>query len=174
MMRRFLIVCLTIIFFAGLNHIPVQASSSDGIESLIKALSSDDARTRGEAAKALGNKGIEAKDAVPMLIKILDDDHPRVTGESAGAIGEILGWSWDGEPQNYGLHVDDAVDGLIKTLKHPFTVVRTMAALSLGKMGPNAIAAVPALKELINDGDTSVSNAAKTSLQIIQDKYLDQ
>lgn len=80
-MKKLLIVCLAIIFFAGLNHVPAQASSSDGIESLIKALSSDDARTRGEAA---------------------------------GAIGEILGWNWHGEPQNYGLHVDAAVAGLIK------------------------------------------------------------
>ena len=169
MMKKFLIVCLAIIFFAGLNQVPAQASSSDGIKSLIKALSSDDARTRGEAAKALGDRGLSAKAAIPMLIKLLKDDHPRVHGEAAAAIGYILEWDRSGKPQDYGRHVDDAVAGLIESLNDSYPVIRTMAALSLGRMGPNAIAAVPALKNTVNDSEVSISNAAIISLQLIKD-----
>jgi hypothetical protein len=142
------------------------------IAELIKSLGDSDARTRGEAAEELGALGLLAKDAVPALTKALDDAVARVRGNAAGALGQILEQDISGENvRDRGPYLDQAVAGLSKSLGDEESAVRTMAALSLGQIGPAAAAAVPALSKAIDDPEASVRNAAQTSLALIRNDF---
>lgn len=162
---------------------PVGLNASDGrdgppgpaeIAEMIKSLADADAdaRTRGEAAEELGALGLLAKDAVPALTKALDDAVARVRGNAAAALGQILEQDIGGETvRDRGPHLDAAVAGLSKSLGDEEPAVRTMAALSLGQIGPAAAAAVPALSKALDDPEASVRNAAQTSLALIRNEF---
>ncbi|MBL9090080.1 MAG: HEAT repeat domain-containing protein [Planctomycetaceae bacterium] len=142
------------------------------IAEMIKSLADADARTRGEAAEELGALGLLAKDAVPALTKALDDAVARVRGNAAAALGQILEQDIGGETvRDRGPHLDQAVAGLSKSLGDEEPAVRTMAALSLGQIGPAAAAAVPALSKALDDPEASVRNAAQMSLALIRNDF---
>ena len=61
-----------------------------------------------------------------------------------------------------------AVNDIIPLLKDEDHVVRRLAAYALYRIGPAAKAAVPALKELMNDPDASTGTTALNALQAIE------
>jgi HEAT repeat protein len=124
------------------------------VSALIKVLQDDvDVDVRSSAAVALGNIGHQR--AVLALIKALEpDEYVRYfASEASGRIGE------------------PAVPNLIVALKHTHHDVRRAAASSLGDVGPDAEAAVPALIEATNkDTDADVRHAADWALMNIRRK----
>jgi hypothetical protein len=63
------------------------ASDVKGDDSLIADLSAADARVRGQAVQALGDRGVRA--AVPALIGRLRDSDPKVAHRAVGALAQI-------------------------------------------------------------------------------------
>ncbi len=62
---------------------------------------------------------------------------------------------------------DDKVEGLLKDLKNANPVTRVMAAMTLGKMGPTAKAAVPGLAEAVLDRNLNVRYFAAEALKAL-------
>jgi len=62
---------------------------------------------------------------------------------------------------------DDKVDSLLKDLKDANPGTRAMAAMTLGKMGPNAKAAVPGLADAVVDRDLNVRYFAAEALKAV-------
>lgn len=62
---------------------------------------------------------------------------------------------------------DDRVGGLLKDLKSPNAGTRAMAAMTLGKMGPGAKAAVPGLAEAVVDRNLNVPYYAAEALKAV-------
>jgi HEAT repeat protein len=76
----------------------------------------------------------------------------------AGALTELAA----GGPNSAG-----AVNDIIPLLKDDDHVVRRLAAYALCQIGPAAKAALPALKELMNDPDTSTGTTALNAINAI-------
>jgi HEAT repeat protein len=66
-----------------------------------------------------------------------------------------------------GPNAASAVNDIIPLLKDEDHVVRRLAALALGQIGPAAKAALPGLNELINDPDTSTGTTALNAINAI-------
>ena len=62
---------------------------------------------------------------------------------------------------------DDKVEGLVRDLKNSNPGSRAMAAITLGKMGPSAKAAVPGLAEAVLDRDLNVRYCAANALKAV-------
>jgi HEAT repeat protein len=62
----------------------------------------------------------------------------------------------------------DAVSDFSKWLDHEYWNIRREAAISLGKIGPGAKAAIPALKKALRDADQDVRDAAVEALTAIE------
>lgn len=63
------------------------AAEVKGEEDLVADLASPDARVRGQAVQALGERGVRA--AVPALIERLRDSDPKVAHRAVGALAQI-------------------------------------------------------------------------------------
>lgn len=71
----------------------------------------------------------------------------------------------------YVRHAGDGVDALAKSLRgDPIRAVREQAAISLGELGPDAKAALPALKAARQDGCLEVREAALAALARVEGK----
>src|SRR5262245_11249736 len=108
------------------------------VPALIKALTDEDAQVRSQAAAALGEIGKEARPAVPALLKALND--PAVRARAVSALGSI-------SPERA------TAPALIEAIKNPATRASAMTVLALGRFGPAAKAAVPALIDAVKDKD---------------------
>lgn len=132
----------------------IAAQAADDAASLTKALTSDNATERADAAEALGELGPKAKSAVPALVKALGDEDASVRGHAAFALGEI------------GDHGAAVVNGLfalasdheaivrraalraIRSLKLPHKVLMPKMVAALKKAAPaDAAAAVATIAE---------------------------
>jgi HEAT repeat protein len=99
-------------------------SAATGIPDAVRrALTSPVVYQRRDAADALGRLGPSAPEAVPLLASLLRDDDKWVLG----AMG------------------DSGISALCQGLRDREPSVRTVAAKMLGKMGPNARGAIPAM-----------------------------
>lgn len=67
----------------------LQQFGSDSISLLIGLLESENAETRADAARALGEMGPDAAEAVPALIELLADDENSVVTAATEALGDI-------------------------------------------------------------------------------------
>jgi HEAT repeat protein len=145
-------------------------------------LKDKDRGVRVQAAIALGKIGPRARNAVPALFEALKD--PQIYEASMEAL-EIIGLdSKEAIPAliealkckdlrtfaaerllNIGT---DAVPELIKALEGDYGPVREYAAWILGKMGPDAEEAIPALTRALWDKDKRVRGTAQKALQEIK------
>jgi HEAT repeat protein len=167
----------------GYAHSALESIGPSGnwaLPQLIEKLSDEDPGDRGIAAFAIGCIGPKAKEAVPNLIESLEDDHHGVRAETARALGKIgptakaavpalvettkdeqawvriwasdAIWRIDRDPR--------AMPVLIDGLKSHYAS-STRAAGALGRIGPSAKEAVPALIEhcvrFPNDGTSRVA-----------------
>jgi HEAT repeat protein len=119
---------------------------------VITLLDDPDYRIRSTAIGILGSIGPQAKEAIPLLISRLRDK--QYTGSEAGeALGRIGG--------------KDVVPTIIRLLEDSDPNVRYHAAISLGKIGPDASEAVPVLLKLLQDEDKRVRGAAASLIDSI-------
>jgi hypothetical protein len=122
----------------------------------VAALKSSDSLERRLAAHALAEIGRAAREAaVPALTEALRDSVSFVRVWAAAALARV-------EPENH-----DAVPALVAGTRDGIYFVRSLAAWHLGRLGPRhpgIEAAVPELRELLNDDDPSVRAEALVAL----------
>lgn len=122
------------------------------VESLIKALGSEDKNIRRYSARVLGELG-DAR-AIDALIKNLRDGNKWVRRETSGALSKM------GDP---------ATTPLIELLEDPEWRVRGAAAWALGRIG-NKRAVEPLIKSLLEDESGFVRSGAANALGAIGDE----
>jgi HEAT repeat protein len=134
---------------------------------------------RYEAAMALGRLGHDATAAMAKLVEALRDSEPDTARAAAWALGQI------GEKARDALHpllsdpdagvrqrAVEALDWmglaalreLAGALKNDSPAIRRAAARAIGRIGPQAAAAAPALLEATGDRDKSVREEAARAL----------
>jgi len=126
----------------------------------IEALADADPQVKMAAGYALGKIGPAAKDALPALLKLSASDDELLKLSSVWAMLQI------------GVMNEDltkmAVPMLAKALSSDREFVRVEAAMSLGKLGKAAAAAVPALEKAAQDPSPAVRGAAAEAVKIIK------
>jgi HEAT repeat protein len=121
----------------------------------VAALKSSDALERRLAAHALAEIGRAAREAVPALIEALRDSESFVRVWAAAALARV-------EAENL-----NAIPALIAGTRDETYFVRSLSAWHLGRLGaqhPGIQAALPELRELLNDNDPSARAEAVVAL----------
>jgi len=129
-------------------------SAEAAVPALIGALADSDAEVRGRAAEALGKFKGKARSAVPGLCARLKDTDSWVRNRACFSLGYI------GDER--------AVPALIDTLRKQGETERVAAICGLGLIGPEAGSASPYLRELSNNADKEIREAANEALSSIQ------
>ncbi len=151
--------------YAGVRHLAAAELSKRGVNAesaipaLIAALSDEAPRVRQCSVLALGQLGPKARPALPRLREMLERDPAVMRTCVAEAV-----WRIDG-------NTPEAVTELIKAIKHgrnQLNMDRCYSARVLGKIGPQASAAIPALEGLLTDKNASVRQAAAEALKTIK------
>jgi len=112
-------------------------------ESFIRSLKDPDPRARAGAADFLGSIGPDARVCIPELEEALSDNDPYVRVCAAGAL-----WKLD-----HGKR-DQVIPILVAELNREGRLHNVIAVKTLGEMGPEAEAAVPALEKLLKADST--------------------
>ena len=174
-----------------LGHIGPPAGAA--VPALTEIIKTDKAvRARCEALIALGAIGAEATDAVPAVMACLKNPNEKVCYSACYALGRLgpaaigakfelqkkltdsddfvaLAAAWalaQIDPKCSQVAIQ-SVPLLVKGLADPEPKIRVEAAAALGKIGPLAKEALPALKIAANDRDQLVRAAAAAALQSI-------
>lgn len=105
---------------------------------LVHALQDESPDVRAAAARALGSFGTELDRVIPTLIAMMAGDETKVHEACAGALGA----AWPSR---------ELVSTLIAALKSRDPDVRFHSAHLLGRIGPEARAAIPALITVLNE-----------------------
>jgi HEAT repeat protein len=136
------------------------------VKVLLTVLQTDkDIGDRGGAVGALGRMGKTARGAVPALVealKVPKGTDPRVALDFQEQILIALG--------KLGAEAKEAVPGLIALLKDKTQqeYLRIRVAYALGDIGPAAVAALPALKEVAREQDSPLRDAIAEALRAIE------
>ena len=137
--------------------------AAPAVDDLAEALSDEDDAVRYRAAKALCKLGTAARNATASIARALaTDGHEKVQYYSAKSLAEIASTY----PEDAVVAVDDLRSAL--TCDAPKT--RYYIVKALGKIGPEAAAAIPDLEACANDTDEKVRMAAKSALEKINKK----
>lgn len=130
-------------------------SQKGALSLLLQALRENDERVSWSATEkfaALDRSG----DAVGALVELLDHETPRVRAAAARALGS-----------GYGAKAAPAAAALSRCVAETDPEIKEYAILALGDIGPGAEAAVPALRNVLNDEDLDVRlKTAKALWQI--------
>jgi HEAT repeat protein len=127
----------------------------------VAALKSSDSLERRLAAHALAEIGRAAQEAVPALTEALRDSESFVRMWVAAALARV-------EPENL-----NAVPALVAGTRDESYFVRSLSAWHLGRLGPQhpgIQAALPELRELLNDNDPSARAEAVAALENLAGK----
>ena len=138
---------------AAVNLAGIGPAAKEATSALIQGLEDDKMAVRCRAAFALRKIiGPEAGHAIPALTKAINDESGYVRRGAVGALGSI------GEA---------AVPALVDALSHEN--VRRSTISVLGRLGPRAKAADPALSELLkNEKDEQVKKRIESTLKAIR------
>ena len=139
-----------------------EGDTEPALPAMIEALKDDHRIVRICALEPVASFGEKAMDAVPILEKWIgiDDKFSHVS-----AIGHILMI----DPSR----ADDLLTVLIESLDSDDFVIQCQTAWLLGQLGELARGAVPALKRMLGDEDSSVQRAAGEALQEITGETTD-
>ncbi|MCE9544569.1 MAG: HEAT repeat domain-containing protein [Planctomycetia bacterium] len=166
--------------------------AASAVPALIEALDDDRPEVRREVLFALGAIGPAAKPAVAAARKALKDPEPKVRysavwllgrlgPDAAEALpelekdvcgqdayfGNVCAWAlFRIEPHNQA-RIDKAMPVLISALDGDRPFVQVEAANTLGMIGPQAKAALPALKRLAESHDLDAAKAASDAIKKI-------
>jgi HEAT repeat protein len=165
------------------THALLAKPSSDErvITELTKCTSDKDAEVRYQSVDALGQLGSAAKSSLPLLKLRLQDNEKKVRLRAAFSIQKIdpadpsyvpviIGAMREGDGRTLldvaalGPNAVWAVPTLIGLLSHESPKVRTLAARSLGSIGPSASAAKVPLEGARRDSNSGVQKAAADAL----------
>jgi HEAT repeat protein len=148
---------------------------------------------RVAALRKIGDFRTVGKRFVPLLLEVLDDDDPKVVraatatlwkyhrnfkldvSAAAPAIGRQLAKQREYYYHTFSLRFlfetgsakHCPIEPLIAALSNKTWAVRAGAARVLGAMGAAAKSALPGLRELLNDSDKSVREAAQDAIEAI-------
>jgi HEAT repeat protein len=138
------------------------AKLADGAQpaavSLVKAMGDAEGAVRDWALAALEALGPPAAGDTDALVKFLADARLNIAYWAATLLGRL------GEDADAAKVVPVLVQALEK---HPDLAVRERAAWALGKIGPNAIDALPALKNVAGDPKLRLSRLAREAIDKI-------
>lgn len=135
-----------------------KAAAAPALPDLLAVMQDEsmDTEARWNAIRTIGKIGPAAISSLPQLIAALDDEEDTIREHSAEAIGDI-------GPTT----AEQGVPALIPMLEDPATRVRRDAVRSLGYIGEPARVAIPQIKELLDDPEEIVRDAAQTALETI-------
>lgn len=121
--------------------------AKSAVPDLSRTLKDRDLFVRRYSAEALGNIGSDAKSAIPGLSMLMNDERKEVQLAAVEALGKIG---------------PDSITALVSAVKDPNKepAVRGKAALSLGKIGKQARAAVPVFTDILS-GKIKTGKATK-------------
>jgi HEAT repeat protein len=126
-----------------------------------KALAEGNDTIRAEVSHILERMGRAGRPAVPALVAALDEGSATTRESVATALGSLLDGASGPVPEG-------TAEALVRLLSHESTPqlshARAAAALSLGKLGAGAAAAVPALLQGLEDRDPRVRTACAWAL----------
>lgn len=169
-----------------LQHRPTR----EDVPLLIANLKDAEISVRMDAAHSLEKVGPPAIDAVPALVAASSDPQVRVRSAAVSALGKVASISAEtigalkaaakdadeqvrkaaqqacasiGERLERNAHIDD-VPLFVNSLKHTEPFVRQAAARALGRLGPLAAKAVPALAAASRDPEAQVRLAVVYAL----------
>lgn len=137
--------------FCSQNVNPAHYKETD-VEKLMTDLKSKDINVRAIAADTLSCLGEVALPAVPLMIELFGEPN----GEAR--LNMIIAVAHFGEL---------AVPALTEALNSKDKEIRRGACIALGKIGPQASSAIPALKKLLDEPDYDVSLAAERAIKRI-------
>ena len=126
------------------------------LTAMIEALKDDHRVVRICALETVAAFGEKAKDAVPILSKWLDSDDEFSHVSAAGHILMI-------DPSKS----EELIPILVESLASDDFVIQCQAAWLLGQLGEYAEEAVPALKRMLNNGDSFIRWEVTEALQKI-------
>jgi len=127
-------------------------SQKAALRLLLQALHENDERVSWSATEKFA--GLDRSGgAVGALVKLLDHERPRVRAGAACAL-------WSG----YEAKAAPAVAALSRCVAETHPELKEYAILALGDVGPSARAAVPALKDVLDDQDLDVRLKAAEAL----------
>lgn len=129
------------------------AEPAEAVEVMIKAFNDEDQGVRLMAVQRLREMGRTAEPALDDLAKLLPDKDERIRRTAGEALVRIGGKS---------------VPALTAALESSSRDAREIAVMALGKMGPLAKPALPALKKRLTDSDPKVKELARITLLEIQ------
>jgi HEAT repeat protein len=139
----------------------IGADPKVAVPALRKALKDKYYLARGNAAVALGKMGQDARVALPDLRALLKDENGLVRVQAGNAV-----WGLDRDAKG-------VVPVLIAELNNRKDFLAAIsAAVALGRIGPAAKAAVPALRRMLADENEARRNAARDALRSIDPKAL--
>jgi HEAT repeat protein len=127
-------------------------TAATAVPALIVALKDREASVREMAACALGNIHHDPATTVPALMIALGDTDADVRKRAAGALtmdANCKGYT----AKDLGSLAPSAVSALVATLRNPNSDVREAAGRALVTYGSDAGTSLPALIELLNDGN---------------------
>jgi HEAT repeat protein len=122
----------------------------------MKMLKDEDLIKKYAAIKAIGELGPEAKEAIPILIETIREMKDRDKRILFACNQALLGMGKEIVPHMIALLKDDTWE------------MRRGSAWVLGKLGPDAKDAVPALTEALNDPNHAVRTKAAEALKKIK------
>ena len=132
----------------------MQPEPDQAIPLLSKALKDDDWSVRKASALALGPFGAKAKSAVPALFELLHNEVDRDAARDALRQIDTVG--------------PEAIPVLIKSLESEESRVRFYAVFFLGKLGPEAKEALPALQKLKREDSSRLRRSLEETIKKIE------
>lgn len=151
---------------AALALTKMAPASKAAVPQLAQALEDQDDFVRMNAANALGKLRADAHQAVPALIKALKDPRNLTNMEAFPyTIQEMVALSLG----RASTGTTEGVPALLEALPKAGGEykMRKAVARALGEVGPQAKDAVPRLRDLLDDNDLDVRDAAEEALQKI-------
>jgi HEAT repeat protein len=145
---------------------PGTPSAPEAIAALAEVVRAGAPQRRSSAADALAEFGPTAEAAIPDLIQMLKENAPgknsvaeRNAEVAAAALARIAA----------GTHsVASVITALRDALRPPARGTRVAAIRALGELGPQAAAAIPDIRALVQDRESSVRKAASKALESLE------
>jgi HEAT repeat protein len=145
-------------------------AAADAVPVLAAALKEVDPAMRVAAALSLGAIGPPAKDTVPEVVKMLKEQHSSFRFAAVAALGGFAE-NANSSPELLKVVVKESLPGLIEALRDEDRGVRTQAAYALGRLGPAAKDALPALTRAAEmDADKEVRSTASEAVKAVRAK----